>query len=176
MAAGEKVSVRLVARRVAGPGAAIEDAFHAPIFVRKSERPRQRALVLLAAVPRPHAFERQRFGAKRHWRGGAESIRQNQLFKDFYLLAESKSKKRKYLYVLGTEYPLHFLNGGRKLNSVLSRNVKLLNDLQTRHGDRFKKVREYYLANRHLVRIEDVSDWVLELVSESAEIDEEEGA
>lgn len=105
-----------------------------------------------------------------------KSIRQNQLFKDFYLLAESKSKKRKYLYVLGTEYPLHFLNGGRKLNSVLSRNVKLLNDLQTRHGDRFKKVREYYLANRHLVRIEDVSDWVLELVSESAEIDEEEGA
>jgi hypothetical protein len=35
-----------------------------------------------------------------HWRGGAESIRQNLLFKDFYLLAESKSSKRKYLYVL----------------------------------------------------------------------------
>jgi hypothetical protein len=28
-----------------------------------------------------------------HWRGGAESIRQNQLFKDFYLLVESKSMK-----------------------------------------------------------------------------------
>ena len=27
-----------------------------------------------------------------HWRGGAESIRQNQLFKDFYLVAESKSR------------------------------------------------------------------------------------
>jgi HAMP domain-containing protein len=30
-----------------------------------------------------------------HWRGGPESIRQNGLFKDFYLLAESTSKKSK---------------------------------------------------------------------------------
>ncbi len=85
-----------------------------------------------------------------HWRGGAESIRQNQLFKDFYLLAESTSKKRKYLYVLGTKTPLHFLNGGRKLESVLSRNVKLLNDLQARHGDKYKKVCDYFMAHRHL--------------------------
>src|SRR5258708_16459220 len=40
-----------------------------------------------------------------HWRGGAESIRQNQLFKDFYLLSESPSTKRKHLYVIGTEKP-----------------------------------------------------------------------
>jgi hypothetical protein len=108
-----------------------------------------------------------------HWRGGVESIRQNQLFKDFYLLAESKSRKRKYLYVLGTETPLHFLNGGRALNSVLSRNVKLLNDLQTRHGSKFKKVCDYYLAHRHMVAIEDVSGWVPELIAESAEIEEQ---
>jgi hypothetical protein len=108
-----------------------------------------------------------------HWRGGAESIRQNQLFKDFYLLAESTSRKRKYLYVLGTHTPLRFLNGGRKLDSVLSRNVKLLNDLQTQHGTKYKKVCEYYLAHRHLVVIEDVSPWLPELVAESAEIEEE---
>jgi hypothetical protein len=87
----------------------------------------------------------------------------------------SKSTKRKYLYVLGTETPLHFLNGGRKLNSVLSRNPKLLNDLQTRHGEKFKKVSEYYQAHRDLVAIEDVSAWVPELVSESAEIEDEDG-
>jgi HAMP domain-containing protein len=108
-----------------------------------------------------------------HWRGGAESIRQNQLFKDFYLLAESPTPKRKYLYVLGTEMPLRFLNGGRKLDSVLSRNVKLPNDLRARHGSTYQKVREYYSAHRHLVAIEDVSRWVPELVAESAEIDEE---
>jgi hypothetical protein len=108
-----------------------------------------------------------------HWRGGAESIRQNQLFKDFYLLAESGSKKRKYLYVLGTETPLHFLNGGRALSSVLSRNVKLLNDLQARHGSKYKKVCDYYLAHRHLVAIEDVSAWVPELIAESAEVEAE---
>ena len=58
-----------------------------------------------------------------HWRGGAESIRQNQLFKDFYLLAENETIKRKYLYVLGAKFPLHFLNGGRKLNSVLTQEI-----------------------------------------------------
>ena len=109
-----------------------------------------------------------------HWRGGAESIRQNQLFKDFCLLAESKSNKRKYLYVLGTETPLHFLHGGRALSSVLSRNVKLLDDLQTKHGSKFKKVCDYYLAHRHLVAIEDVSRWVPELVAESAETEIDE--
>jgi len=108
-----------------------------------------------------------------HWRGGTESIRQNQLFKDFYLLAESPSRKRKHLYLLGTEAPLHFLNGGRALSSVLSRNVKLLNDLQSRHGSRYKKVCDYFLAHRHLVAIEDVSHWVPELVTGSAEIEEE---
>jgi hypothetical protein len=107
-----------------------------------------------------------------HWRGGAESIRQNQLSKDFYLLAESTSKKRKYLYVLGAKIPLHFLNGGRNLESVLSRNVKLLNDLRSRHGDKYKKVCDYYLAHRHLVAIEDVARWVPGLVAESPEIEE----
>jgi hypothetical protein len=110
-----------------------------------------------------------------HWRGGPESIRQNQLFKDFYLLAESTNPKRKYLYAFGIETPLRFLNGGRKLDSVLSRNVKLLNDLQARHGNKYKTVCEYYTAHRHLVALEDVKPWVPELIAESADI-EEEGA
>src|SRR5947207_13218957 len=77
------------------------------------------------------------------------------------------------LYVLGTETPLHFLNGGRALSSVRSRNVKLFNDLQRRHGSKYKRVSDYYVAHRHLVAIEDVSHWVPELVTESAEIEEE---
>jgi len=107
-----------------------------------------------------------------HWRGGPEPIRQNQLFKDFYLLAESQSPKRKYLYVLGVERPLRFLNGGRSLDSVLSHNVKLMNHLQITHGDKFKKVRDYYLLHQHLVTISDVSPWVSQLISETLEPEE----
>ncbi|MES6357806.1 hypothetical protein U6M78_12190, partial [Cutibacterium acnes] len=59
------------------------------------------------------------------WRGGAESIRQNSVFKDYLLLAEHPTAKRKYLYLLGTEHALKFLRGGRALSSVLSRNDKL---------------------------------------------------
>jgi len=46
------------------------------------------------------------------WRGGAESIRQNSIFKDFVLLAESSTTKRKHLYLLGTHHALKFLRGG----------------------------------------------------------------
>jgi hypothetical protein len=59
------------------------------------------------------------------WRGGAESIRQNSLFKDFYEMAECETPKEKYLYVLGTEHSEKFFNGGRALSSVLSRNETL---------------------------------------------------
>ena len=46
------------------------------------------------------------------WQGGSETIRQNSLFKDFYLLAEHDTQKQKHLYVLETHHPLKFLNGG----------------------------------------------------------------
>ena len=58
-----------------------------------------------------------------HWKGGAEAIRQNSLFKDFFYLAEENTDKKRRLYVLGSEHPLKFLNGGRAIDSVLSRNA-----------------------------------------------------
>jgi hypothetical protein len=58
------------------------------------------------------------------------------------------------------------------LAHVYSRNVKLFNDLQTRHGGTYKKVCDYYLAHQHLVAIEEFSPWVPELVAESAEIED----
>jgi len=94
------------------------------------------------------------------WRGGPEAIRQNSLFKDFYLLAEDPSHREKYLYVLGTDYPLKFLNGGRALSSVLSRNVGLENAFRQKYGTRFQRVREYYDWRKDAVRIEDVSSFV----------------
>ena len=47
------------------------------------------------------------------WRGGAESIRQNSIFKDFYLLEMHQTSKRKYLFVLSTQHVQKFLRSGR---------------------------------------------------------------
>jgi hypothetical protein len=107
-----------------------------------------------------------------HWRGGSEAIRQNQLFKDFYLLSESSLRKHKHLYVIGTEQPLKFLNAGRAIKSVLSRNNKLLKQFEAKYGERFPTVRDYYLPHKDRVKIEDVSDWVPELISETPEVEE----
>jgi hypothetical protein len=101
-----------------------------------------------------------------HWRGGPESIRQNELFKDFFLLAESESAKRKYLYVLGTEHPLKFLNGRRAImTSVLSKDVKLQRQFDAQYGKRFVKVLDYYQFRRDKVLIKDMSPWLRELAS-----------
>ena len=97
------------------------------------------------------------------WRGGPESIRQNSVFKDFVLLAEHPTPKRKYLYLLGVEHALKFFRGGRALSSVLSRNDKLRRLFSDRFGEQFRTVREYYAAHGDAVRIEDVSPWLSEL-------------
>ncbi len=97
------------------------------------------------------------------WRGGPESIRQNSIFKDFLLLAEYPTAKRKNLYLLGTSHALRFLRGGRALSSVLSRNDKLLKMFIKRFGDDFQTVRDYYSVHADSVQIEDVSPWLSEL-------------
>jgi hypothetical protein len=99
------------------------------------------------------------------WRGGAESIRQNSVFKDYLLLAEHP-EKRKYLYLLGTEHALRFLRGGRALSSVLSRNDKLQKMFADRFGETFRTVGDYYTAHASAVKIEDVSPWLSELAEE----------
>jgi hypothetical protein len=94
------------------------------------------------------------------WQGGPESIRQNQLFKDFFLLAEHEGPKQKYLYVLGTEHPLKFLNGGRSLLSVLSKDVGLQRQFHVKFGDQYQTVRQYFEPRRNSVVIQDVSPWL----------------
>lgn len=99
------------------------------------------------------------------WQGGPESIRQNSLFKDFYGLAESHTTKSKHLYVLGTKSPLKFLNGGRALSSVLSKNVKLHEEFKLRYPE-YRVVREYFQPRRGHVRIEDVAPILPSLAGE----------
>lgn len=99
-------------------------------------------------------------------RGGAESIRQNSVFKDYLLLAEHPTAKRKCLYLLGTEHAVKFLRGGRALSSVLSRNDKLQKMFADRFGGAFRTVGEYYTVHAGAVQIEDVSPWLSELAED----------
>lgn len=84
------------------------------------------------------------------WRGGAESIRQNGVFVDFFHLAEAETDKRRILYLTGLEHPTRFFNGARNLNSVLSKNAAVHNQFRAIYGDRFTVVRQYWnhVANR----------------------------
>jgi hypothetical protein len=91
------------------------------------------------------------------WRGGAESIRQNSLFKDFYELAEHRGRKRRYLYVVDTSFPLKFLNGRRALSSVLSRAPRTHAEILEKYGTAMRVVRDYYSVKKDRVVIEDIS-------------------
>ncbi len=106
-----------------------------------------------------------------HWKGGAESIRQNSIFKDFYMLAEADTEKSKELYVLGLEHPLKFLQNNRAISSVLSKNNKLLKDFQNRYPQ-FSTVGEYYNSRKGDVAIRDAAPLVPELIKMMDNLDD----
>lgn len=110
------------------------------------------------------------------WQGGSETIRQNSIFKDTFELVRHPTKKRKYLYVLGTHHPLKFLKGGRSLDSVLSRHTKLKLAFDKLYGGEFSKVRDWYSAHGGAVAIVDVSPWLSELaeglIEEPVDVDD----
>lgn len=91
-------------------------------------------------------------------KGGSESIRQNSLFKDFFLLAESDSTKEKELYVIGKVLPLQFLNGNRSIKSVFSRNNQLLSIFRDKYKERFIVVKDYYNFKKDDVHLIDLTD------------------
>ena len=99
------------------------------------------------------------------WRGGSESIRQNDTFKDFYLLAAHVTSKRKHLFLLGTEHALRFFRGGRQLTSVLSKNEDVRQRFFGEFGGTFRTVGDYYAAHESEVEIGDVSAWVGDLLA-----------
>lgn len=94
------------------------------------------------------------------WQGGAETIRQNGLFKDFHNLAEFETSKEKNLYVVGTLYPLKFFNGGRALTSVLSKQPVILEAIKLKYGDSVGKTRDYYNLHKDSVQVRDVSQFI----------------
>ena len=94
------------------------------------------------------------------WRGGPESIRQNQLFYDFFKLAEEESARRHCLYVLGKEHPMRFLKHNRALKSVLSKNEAVRDRFRGKYGDSYSVVSQYFDLVQHKVEIIDLSEFV----------------
>ena len=88
-----------------------------------------------------------------HWRGGPESVRKRELFKDFYLLAEGDTPKDRYLYVTEEHYPLKFLRSRSAIATLFSRNNNLWAAFQARYGDGFATVGDYYAYRQAAVTI-----------------------
>ncbi len=93
-----------------------------------------------------------------NWQGGADSMRQKALFKDFYSLAEAETTKERYLYVTDATHPRQFLNSQTTLRSAMSRNARLWERFQQRYGERFSVVYEYFQYRRDLVNIVALSE------------------
>jgi hypothetical protein len=90
------------------------------------------------------------------WKGGAESIRQNSLFKDFFDLVEYPTTKRRYLYVVGLEHPMRFFNGGRACSSVMSGKRKLWERYSERYSQ-FSRVNAFYEHKKTQINIIDLA-------------------
>jgi hypothetical protein len=99
------------------------------------------------------------------WRGGAESVRQNGVFKDFFRLAEADTAKERWLYLLELDRPLRFLNGRRAISSVLSRDETLRRDFAALYGEQFAVACDYYLHRRDRVQLGDLSALVPEFAA-----------
>jgi hypothetical protein len=98
-----------------------------------------------------------------HWQGGADTIRQNSLFKDFFQLAEYDTGKKKSLYVLDLPLQLRFLHGRRSLDSVLSKNLRVRDEFKRLYGGRFATVRDYFLFRKAAVELHDAGPLLKEL-------------
>ena len=88
-------------------------------------------------------------------------------YRALYLLAQHATTKRKYMYVLDTTHPLKFLQGGRSLSSVMSRNRKLWEEFQASYGSQFSSVGDYYSARGGGVALVSVSGILAELSAEA---------
>jgi len=93
-----------------------------------------------------------------HWRGGAESIRQNNVFKAFLNLLWDTSGKKRQLFLTGTERALSFLSGGRALSSVLSKDQATKSRFESKYGQQFRVVGEFYRKHENGVEIIDLKE------------------
>ena len=94
------------------------------------------------------------------WQAKRNAIRNKTVFQDFFKLAREETAREKYLYLLNTEIPLRFLQGGRDLPKVLDRNKRLAEDFTARYGRTYRTVGEYYKAHQDEVHIVNLTEMV----------------
>jgi hypothetical protein len=98
------------------------------------------------------------------WRGGSESTRKKQLFKDLFYLTEYDKPKQRYLYLLEIDIPVKFLKSSKgKIVNMLNRNDAFKADFKNRHGARFEAVKDYYAYAKGRVQIVDLLPLVPDL-------------
>jgi len=98
-----------------------------------------------------------------NWSGERDTIRQNSVFKDFFELAEYKTDRKKYLYVLDRDVVVKFFNNNRALDSVLSKNETTRKKFYNIYGDIYSTVADYYKENNNKVEIVEIRDFDKEL-------------
>ncbi len=91
-----------------------------------------------------------------HWRGGAESIRQNNVFKAFLHLLWDTSGKKRQLFLTGTEEAVNFLQGGRALSSVLSKDHTTRTRFEAKYENQYQTVGQFYKEYQPEVEIMDL--------------------
>ncbi len=94
------------------------------------------------------------------WRGGPETRRQNDVFKDFVALAEQETSKRRCLYLDGTTQALAFLEGGRALASAIGGSKPTAARISHLGLPESATVGEYFAARRERVEVIDVGPWL----------------
>jgi hypothetical protein len=91
-----------------------------------------------------------------NWKG-ADTIRQNNTFKDFFNLVEYETHLRKCLYLLDKSMFIRFMNNNRSLESVLSKNMSIHNRFRKLYGDKYAKVSDYYKDKHNQVEVSDLN-------------------
>ena len=92
------------------------------------------------------------------WSGKSDTVRQNTTFKDFFNLAEHKTNKRKYLYILNKEEVFKFFGNNRALESVLSKDKTTRECFFDLYGNKYNTVSQYFHDKRNFVEIVDLKD------------------
>jgi hypothetical protein len=93
------------------------------------------------------------------WKGGAESIRKQKLFKDFYTLSEVVTQKKRYIYVVGHEHGPRVFLSRSPCAGMLRKYADLQKQFVQKYGSDLA-VREYYQQKQHLIEIVDLASAV----------------
>ena len=94
------------------------------------------------------------------WRGGSESIRQNNIFKAFLHHLWDTSGKKRQLFLTGTDEALSFFRGGRALPSILSKDQATKSRFESKYGQQFSVVGEFYKKYESQIDIIDLNQTV----------------